>query len=110
MALIVQKYGGSSVADAGRIRNVAGRIAATADAGNQVVVVVSAMGKTTDGLIELAGQINQSAREREMNENFICRRSVHSVSRRSFVSQGRRCITVQTSIASAANVNASSML
>jgi len=67
MALIVQKYGGSSVADADRIRNVARRIAATADAGNQVVVVVSAMGKTTDGLIELAGQINESPREREMD-------------------------------------------
>ena len=67
MALIVQKYGGSSVADAGRIRHVARRIAATAGAGNQVVVVVSAMGKTTDSLIELAGQINESPREREMD-------------------------------------------
>lgn len=67
MALIVQKYGGSSVADAERIRNVARRIAATYDAGNQVVVVVSAMGKTTDGLIELAGQLNDNPREREMD-------------------------------------------
>ncbi|MSQ10153.1 MAG: aspartate kinase [Dehalococcoidia bacterium] len=67
MALIVQKYGGSSVADAERIRNVARRIAATYDGGNQVVVVVSAMGKTTDGLIEMASQLNDNPREREMD-------------------------------------------
>ncbi|HEV8586030.1 MAG TPA: aspartate kinase, partial [Methylomirabilota bacterium] len=48
MALIVQKYGGSSVADAEKITNVARRVAESARAGHQVVVVVSAMGKTTD--------------------------------------------------------------
>ena len=53
MALIVQKYGGSSVADAEKIRNVAHRVVESAP-GNQTVVVVSAMGKTTDGLVELA--------------------------------------------------------
>jgi len=57
MALVVQKYGGSSVADAGRIKNVARRIATTRDEGNQVVVVVSAMGDTTDDLIELAYKV-----------------------------------------------------
>jgi len=58
MPLIVQKYGGSSVADAEKITNAAGRIARTRDEGNQVVVVVSAMGDTTDELIELANQIS----------------------------------------------------
>ena len=59
MALIVQKYGGTSVADAVRIKNVARRIARTKDEGNQVVVVVSAMGDTTDELIELAYQLSE---------------------------------------------------
>ena len=57
MALVVQKYGGSSVADAERIKRVAERIVATRRAGNDVVVVVSAMGDTTDELIDLAKQI-----------------------------------------------------
>jgi aspartate kinase len=66
MALIVQKYGGSSVADPEKIANVARRVAETA-ASHQVVVVVSAMGKTTDGLIGLAQQITTSADPREMD-------------------------------------------
>src|SRR5436309_6586875 len=57
VALVVQKYGGSSVADAERIKRVAERIVATKKAGNDVVVVVSAMGDTTDELIDLAKQI-----------------------------------------------------
>jgi len=57
MSLVVQKYGGSSVADAERIKRVAERIMATRNAGNDVVVVVSAMGDTTDDLIDLAQQI-----------------------------------------------------
>ncbi len=57
MALVVQKFGGSSVADAERIKRVAERIVATRRAGNDVVVVVSAMGDTTDELIDLAEQI-----------------------------------------------------
>ena len=57
MGLVVQKYGGSSVADAERIKRVAERIVATKRAGNDVVVVVSAMGDTTDELIDLAEQI-----------------------------------------------------
>ncbi len=57
MALVVQKYGGSSVADAERIKRVAERIVATRRAGHDVVVVVSAMGDTTDELIDLAEQI-----------------------------------------------------
>ena len=67
MALIVQKYGGSSVADAEKIKNVARRIAATRDGGNQVVVVVSAMGDTTDELIELANQVTNRLDERELD-------------------------------------------
>ncbi len=67
MALIVQKYGGSSVADAEKIKNVARRIAATKDNGNQVVVVVSAMGDTTDKLIELAYMINDNPDRRELD-------------------------------------------
>jgi aspartate kinase len=67
MALIVQKYGGTSVADAERIKNVAKRIAQTKDEGNQVVVVVSAMGDTTDELIKLAYQINDHPDERELD-------------------------------------------
>ncbi len=67
MALIVQKYGGSSVATAERIKNVAKRIALSFDQGNLVVVVVSAMGDTTDDLIKLAGQITSKPHPREMD-------------------------------------------
>jgi aspartate kinase len=67
MALLVQKYGGSSVADAEKIKNVAARVIKTLEAGNQVVVVVSAMGDTTDDLISLAKQINPHPSEREMD-------------------------------------------
>jgi aspartate kinase len=67
MALIVQKYGGSSVADAEKIKNVARRIVQTHAAGNDVVVVVSAMGDTTDDLISLAYQINEFPDKRELD-------------------------------------------
>jgi aspartate kinase len=66
MALLVQKFGGSSVADAEKIANVARRIAECAP-GNQLVVVVSAMGKTTDGLLTLARQISSAPDLREMD-------------------------------------------
>jgi len=65
--LIVQKYGGSSVADAGRIRRVAGRVADIYREGHQVVVVVSAMGDTTDELIHLVGEVTDNPPEREMD-------------------------------------------
>ncbi|MFL5363719.1 MAG: aspartate kinase, partial [Myxococcales bacterium] len=58
MGVVVQKYGGSSVADVDRIRRVAERIAATRDKGSQVVVVVSAMGDTTDELLALARKVS----------------------------------------------------
>jgi aspartate kinase len=67
MPLIVQKYGGSSVADAEKIKNVARRIIRTHAAGNDVVVVVSAMGDTTDELIRLAYQINEFPDKRELD-------------------------------------------
>ena len=67
MALIVQKYGGSSVADAERIKNVAQRIAATKAQGNQVVVIISAMGDTTDELVELAYQVAREPGARELD-------------------------------------------
>ena len=67
MKLIVQKFGGSSVRDAERIRNVAGIIADTYRAGNQVLVVLSAQGDTTDDLIEKAREINRRASKREMD-------------------------------------------
>lgn len=67
MALIVQKYGGSSLADATRIRHVARRVASAREKGNEVVVVVSAMGKTTDGLISLAYQVTDRPDERELD-------------------------------------------
>lgn len=60
MALIVQKYGGTSVGSVERIQAVAQRVATTVKAGNSVVVVVSAMGKTTDGLVKLANDISKS--------------------------------------------------
>ena len=68
MALIVQKFGGSSVADANRVRNVANRVVETANAGNKVVVVVSAQGDTTDDLIAKANEINPKAAKREMDQ------------------------------------------
>ena len=67
MALMVQKYGGSSVADVACMQRVARRIRKTRDAGNQVVVVVSAMGDTTDDLIELARKIHPEPNDREMD-------------------------------------------
>ena len=67
MSLIVQKFGGSSVRDAQRIRNVAHIIADAYRAGNQVLVVLSAQGDTTDDLIEKAREINPRASKREMD-------------------------------------------
>ena len=67
MALVVQKYGGSSVADAGGIKRVAQRIVATRKAGHSVVVVVSAMGDTTDELVDLATQVSPLLPGRELD-------------------------------------------
>jgi aspartate kinase len=67
VALIVQKYGGTSVSDADRIRAVAEHVAYTARQGHQVVAVVSAMGKETDNLIALANQVSKTQPGREMD-------------------------------------------
>ena len=67
MSLIVQKFGGSSVADADRVRNVARIITETYQKGNSVVVVLSAQGDTTDDLIEKAQELNPHASKREMD-------------------------------------------
>ena len=67
MALIVQKFGGSSVADAAKLRNVARIITDTYKQGNQVVAVLSAQGDTTDDLIDKAKEINPNASKREMD-------------------------------------------
>ncbi len=67
MALVVQKYGGTSVGDAERIRAVASHVAKTRAAGNEVVVVVSAMGKFTDDLIKLADEVSPTRPPRELD-------------------------------------------
>ncbi len=67
MARIIQKFGGTSVGDADRIRNVARRVVATHREGNEVVVVVSAMGKSTDDLITLASEVTGNDYPREMD-------------------------------------------
>ncbi len=67
MALIVQKYGGTSVADADRMRSVAEHVAFTRSQGHDVVVVVSAMGKTTDNLINLANDVSRTQPGRELD-------------------------------------------
>jgi aspartate kinase len=68
MGLIVQKFGGTSVADAERIHRAARRAIATRKAGNHVVVVVSAMGQATDDLIDLAKKISENPPKREMDQ------------------------------------------
>lgn len=67
MALVVHKYGGTSVADADRIRNVAKRIVDAYNAGNDVVAVVSAMGRRTDELLGLAAEVSHRSHPREMD-------------------------------------------
>ena len=67
MALIVQKYGGTSVGSIDRIRNVAQRIKSERDKGNQVVAVISAMGGVTDKLISMANELGQEPAERELD-------------------------------------------
>ena len=67
LAVVVQKYGGSSVADSVKIKNVARRIARKVREGFKVVSVVSAMGKTTDQLISLAKSVSENPNERELD-------------------------------------------
>lgn len=67
MSVVVQKYGGTSVADSIRIKAVADRVVQTREAGNDLVVVVSAMGETTNSLLDLAAEISTSPHPREMD-------------------------------------------
>src|ERR1700752_4324984 len=67
MSIVVQKYGGSSVADVGKLRYVAERVMQTARRGHQVVVVVSAMGDTTDELLAMAKQVSPNPERRELD-------------------------------------------
>ncbi len=67
MGLIVQKYGGTSVGSVERIQAVAERVRATVQAGHSVIVVVSAMGKSTDGLVQLANEVSSNPSRREMD-------------------------------------------
>ncbi|MBU8905104.1 aspartate kinase [Desertibacillus haloalkaliphilus] len=67
MALVVQKYGGTSVGSTERIKHVADRIISSVEQGNQVVTVVSAMGKTTDELVSLVGEVTAQPSKREMD-------------------------------------------
>src|SRR6185503_19881332 len=67
MAIVVQKYGGSSVADADKLRKVAERVMATRKLGHYVVVVVSGMGDTTDDLLTLAKKISANPGRRELD-------------------------------------------
>jgi aspartate kinase len=67
MAVIVQKYGGSSVADVHKLKSVAARVMRTRDEGHQVVVVVSAMGDTTDDLLGMAKQVSANPDRRELD-------------------------------------------
>ena len=67
MPIVVQKFGGTSVADATKIRRAAGRAIATKQAGNQVVMVVSARGKKTDELEALAAEMTDNPPAREMD-------------------------------------------
>ena len=67
MSIIVQKYGGSSVADVAKLRYVAERVMQTARRGHQVVVVVSAMGDTTDELLAMAKQLSPNPERRELD-------------------------------------------
>src|SRR2546423_6721754 len=65
--LVVMKFGGTSVGDTARLKRVAARCVAASDAGNRVVAVVSAMGKTTDDLIRLANEISEHPAPRELD-------------------------------------------
>ena len=67
MSLVVAKFGGTSVASPERIQNVAKRLIQKKEEGNQVVAVVSAMGKTTDELLDLANAVNTIPTKREMD-------------------------------------------
>lgn len=77
MPIIVQKYGGSSIESIEKIRNVAKRISECRKKGFDLVVVVSAMGKTTDYLIDMAHQVSSKPKKREMDVYVDWRTGLH---------------------------------
>lgn len=87
MPIVVQKFGGSSVANPERILNVAHRIVKTYEAGNDVVVVLSAQGNTTDRLLEKAREINKNANKREL-DMLLCTGEQQSVALMAMAIQG----------------------
>jgi aspartate kinase len=95
MSLIVQKFGGSSVRDAERIRNVAGIIADTYRQGNDVIVVLSAQGDTTDDLIEKAHEINPHPSKREMDMLLATGEQISvALCAMALESMGLRCVSL----------------
>ncbi|ADG80553.1 Aspartokinase OS=Tsukamurella paurometabola (strain ATCC 8368 / DSM / CCUG 35730 / CIP 100753/ JCM 10117 / KCTC 9821 / NBRC 16120 / NCIMB 702349 / NCTC 13040) OX=521096 GN=Tpau_3982 PE=3 SV=1 [Tsukamurella paurometabola] len=113
MALVVQKYGGSSVASAERIRRVAERIVETKRAGNDVVVVVSAMGDTTDELLDLANQVCPAPPAREMDmlltsgeriSNALVAMAIHSLGAQAQSFTGSQAGVITTSRHGAAKI------
>ena len=93
--LIVQKYGGTSVGSAERIIRSAERIAAVADAGYDVVVTVSAMGKTTDELIGLARQVSRDPNDRELDQLLVTGEQVSaSLMAMALIDRGRQAISL----------------
>ncbi|GAB3130587.1 aspartate kinase [Tsukamurella serpentis] len=113
MALVVQKYGGSSVGSAERIRRVAERIVETKRAGNDVVVVVSAMGDTTDELLDLANQVCPAPPAREMDmlltsgeriSNALVAMAIHSLGAHAQSFTGSQAGVITTSKHGAAKI------
>src|SRR2546427_9240952 len=100
MALVVQKFGGTSVATIDRIKHVAGLIAKTRQAGDTVVVVVSAMSGETDRLVKLAHAIAEFPDEREMED----RKSTRLNSSHSQISYAVFCLKKKKAIEAAANL------
>ncbi|GAC67129.1 aspartate kinase [Gordonia soli] len=107
MALVVQKYGGSSVGSAERIRRVAERIVETKKQGNDVVVVVSAMGDTTDELLDLANQVCPAPPPREMDmlltsgeriSNALVAMAIHSLGAEAQSFTGSQAGVITTSV------------
>jgi aspartate kinase len=107
MSLIVQKYGGSSVENAERIKRVAERIVATRNAGNDVVVVVSAMGDTTDTFIGLAKQVSDDPQPRELDmlltsgeriSNALVAMAIHSLGATARSFTGSQAGVITTSV------------
>ena len=106
MGLIVQKFGGTSVANAERLRNVAQIIADTYRQGNRVVAVLSAQGDSTDDLIEKAREINPNASRREMDmllstgEQISCALCAMADAMYAFAEEDKRCRVVSASVGS----------